>query len=531
MADKILKTRIKHKYDSYANWSRTDVAGKYGNLVLLQGEIGFTAIPVGSSVEQTTPPAVMLKVGDGVAAFKDLPWLSALAADVHPWAKEATKPAYTASEVGAEAEGTAQELINALDVGDSAVSGQYVSSVTQEDGKITVHRVAFPSYEDSNTQYQLVISGNTIKLQSKEKGGNWADIDGQSFTLTDNDTTYTFATGDNNGEFKVTPAGGTAQNVKIKGLGALAYKDSLAKADVGLGNVVNVGMDSTPTTDSENYITSGGVKEYVDERITGAVQYLGTVSSAAELAALNPDSAGDFARVSESFGDYHSGDLLICKTIKSGSTAAVWDCVHGEMDKNTWVANSASADGYVAKGQGNANKVWKTDANGNPAWRDDANTEYVAATASANGLMSAADKTKLDGIAAGANKTVESDISGWGFTKNKGTVTGIKMNGAAKAVGADGNVDLGTVITEHQSLAGKQDVISASNKLSASLVSGLATVATSGSYNDLANKPTIPEAAKDASLKDRAGNVIFSANAAEDVTITIIDCGTSSEVL
>lgn len=38
----------------------------------------------------------------------------------------------------------------------------------------------------------------------------------------------------------------------------------------------------------------------------------------------------------------------------------------------------------------------------------------------------------------------------------------------------------------------KQDVITSSNKLSASLVSGLATVATSGSYNDLSNKPTIP---------------------------------------
>ena len=38
----------------------------------------------------------------------------------------------------------------------------------------------------------------------------------------------------------------------------------------------------------------------------------------------------------------------------------------------------------------------------------------------------------------------------------------------------------------------KQDVIDSSHKLSASYVSGLATVATSGSYNDLSNKPNIP---------------------------------------
>ena len=73
--------------------------------------------------------------------------------------------------------------------------------------------------------------------------------------------------------------------------------------------------------------------------------------------------------------------------------------------------------------------------------------------------------------------------------KKTGTVTGVKMNGTTKTP-SSGVVDLGTVITAHQSLDGKQDKITSSNKLAASLVSGLAKVATSGSYNDLSNKPT-----------------------------------------
>ena len=52
-------------------------------------------------MEQVTPPAILFKVGDGVKTFAQLPWVSGLAADVYAWAKAATKPTYTAGEVGA----------------------------------------------------------------------------------------------------------------------------------------------------------------------------------------------------------------------------------------------------------------------------------------------------------------------------------------------------------------------------------------------------------------------------------------------
>ena len=105
-----------------------------------------------------------------------------------------------------------------------------------------------------------------------------------------------------------------------------------------------------------------------------------------------------------------------------------------------------------------ATAVTKSDitALGIPA--QDTNTTYGAATANAAGLMSAADKAKLDGIAAGAQANAVTSVNG--------------KTGAVKL----GASDVGAA--------------SASHTHPASQVSGLASVATSGKYADLTGAPS-----------------------------------------
>lgn len=75
-------TRVQLKFDTLVNWNSNSA------FIPLKGEVCIVQVPTGSTLEQVTPPAYLMKVGDGETAFAQLPWLSALAADVHAWAKK-----------------------------------------------------------------------------------------------------------------------------------------------------------------------------------------------------------------------------------------------------------------------------------------------------------------------------------------------------------------------------------------------------------------------------------------------------------
>ncbi len=95
-----------------------------------------------------------------------------------------------------------------------------------------------------------------------------------------------------------------------------------------------------------------------------------------------------------------SGQVLRWKADGTAEWGADNDTTYEVFDAAT--ADAAGSEGLVpAPAAGAQGKYLRADG----TWQSPPNTTYSPATTAANGLMSSADKTKLEGIAEGANKT------------------------------------------------------------------------------------------------------------------------------
>lgn len=181
MANKTFNTRLKLKYDTYTNWNTR-------NPVLLAGELAICVVPADSN-QATNEPTVLMKCGDGTSKFNELGWVSGLSADVYGWAKAATKPTYSATEI----------------TGLEAYIGEKI--------------------QDTDTQYKLEADaedGHKFYLYSKAKGDEAFGTTPVS-TITIPEKVYTLVTGTANGTVKF-----NGEDVAVKGLGSAAYTDSTA---------------------------------------------------------------------------------------------------------------------------------------------------------------------------------------------------------------------------------------------------------------------------------------------------------------
>ena len=148
-------------------------------------------------------------------------------------------------------------------------------------------------------------------------------------------------------------------------------------------------------------------------------------------------------------------------------------------------------------------------------------SDLVDDTGQTNKFMTSAEKTKLSGIAAGAEVNVQSDwnqttTTADDYIKNKPTLAAVATSGSYNDLSNKPTiptVNNATLTIQKNGTTVKTFTANASTNVTANITvptktsditndsnfvaSGdLATVATSGSYNDLTNKPTIPEIKK-----------------------------------
>lgn len=248
-------------------------------------------------------------------------------------------------------------------------------------------------------------------------------------------------TGSTNGTISV---GG--KDVAVKGLGALAYYSMLSSKEIGLGLVENHSLDRVPTNDSDNYVTSGGVKDYVDSAIASVSSFqYEKLPDGDSLPPAGPETMGriylvehnahDDNNVDSEAQNYYDEYITICTYVNNENpqeNTYAWEKIgNTDIDLTDYVSNIKTNGAplgvftAVTKGGGTLTftvtnlETSAPTASGNAvAFIDSISQSYngkitatkktvSSASTSAAGLMSAADKTKLDGITEATDTDIE----------------------------------------------------------------------------------------------------------------------------
>ena len=292
--------------------------------------------------------------------------------------------------------------------------------------------------KDTNTTYTLTKSGSTITLEGS---------DGSSTAVSDDNTTYTLSS------FGITATAaelnymdGVTSNVQTQLNGKAASSHNHSAANITSGTL---SADRIPT------ITDGKIQSVSASKITGTIpqsalpSYVDDVLEYKNLEAF-PDTgeSGKIYVAQDTNKTYRwsgAAYVEISASLALGTTSST--AFRGDYG-NTAYQHAAAKGSAFASGlykittnsQGHvtaATAVTKSDITALGIPGQDTNTTYGVASSSANGLMSAADKAKLDGIASGANKytlptasssTLGGVKTGANITNSSGTISLTKAN-------------------------------------------------------------------------------------------------------
>ena len=179
-----------------------------------------------------------------------------------------------------------------------------------------------------------------------------------------------------------------------------------------------------------------------------------------------------------------------------------------EEHANYYKHPTGTGYGHIPVG-GSSGQILRWSAAGTATWGADKDTTYTAATTTTDGLMSAADKTKLNGITTGANKYTHPTYTAHTSGLYKITVNNTGHVSAATAVGKDDITALGIPAQDTTYTAASQ------------VKMGLLTAADKTKLDGIANGAEVNQNAFSTVQVGNSGEFTFSATSKEDkLTIT-----------
>lgn len=316
------------------------------NLILKQGEMAVASVTNARTIEESnstpayTPPAIGIKVGDGVHYFRELPWIQAVAGDVYAWAKSATKPVYTASEI-ANLQQFVEQYSTSTGGGDGTVTPRLYQIVKGTGDDANKYYLQYKTAEDPNW---VTDTTQAIDLTMLVKIANWIGNDVDRFITLGNrtaehisyelskldyaDTPVTgqvvTAVSETDGKISVTRSELAINSlsgilgIEHGGTGVAELPNNQVLVGHGTGPISGLEIANTIDSDTKlvpNYL----IKSYVDEKtagLTGAMHYKGEATVEINLevnSAVNPRIEG-----------YDFSQALPGDVITSGLRELVW---------------------------------------------------------------------------------------------------------------------------------------------------------------------------------------------------------------
>jgi len=189
-----------------------------------------------------------------------------------------------------------------------------------------VNQNAFSNVKVGSTTVAADAKTDTLELAAGSNITLTPDATNDKVTIaaTDTNTTYEFATGDSNGQIKVTPSGGTAYNVNVKGLQDAAYKSVTTSVTSGSADLVTSGAVYTAIDNLPNPMVLKG-----SLGTTGTITQLPTDGSANIGDTYKVITAGTYAGTVAKIGDFFS---CLTKT----SSVNTWEYFPSGDEIDTW---------------------------------------------------------------------------------------------------------------------------------------------------------------------------------------------------